>query len=281
MTDSAKAKVVDHYVNAWKWTHSQRHPPLVVATMLYGSQNYGLDTPESDVDTKTIVVPRLKGLVLDRRISTELRLEDQSLDIIKDVRDMFDNYLKGNINFLETLYTQYYHVNIDFVDELFELREHRDLIANSKPQSTLAMVKGMAHVKGKLMEEFHPSSAEKFAKYGYNPKELHYLVRLYYFAKCYLDTCDFGVALKYCSAESHRSVNQMVTSFKVDPLPLEDARKEKEHYLEKIDFIAEHSTKLPLYFHRNEVKEYLEDLTVRIISKALKVESEISSWEMP
>ena len=40
---------------------------------LYGSQNYGLDTPESDIDVKTIIVPTKRDLILDKKkVSTEI-----------------------------------------------------------------------------------------------------------------------------------------------------------------------------------------------------------------
>ena len=274
-------KVVDHFVHVSKWATQQSNPPFVMATMLYGSQNYGLDTPESDVDAKTIVVPRLRGLVLDKKVSTELRLPDNSLDTVKDVREMFDNYKKGNINFLETLFTPHFYIASDFANEFNELREHRHLIANSKPRATLAMVKGMAHVKGQLMEANHPSAAEAIARYGYNPKELHHLARLYYFARSFVENGDFYTALKYCNANSHPGIHRYVLSFKTAPVSIEEARELKDGFLEKIDQIADRADYLPAYVHRDEAKAFLDDLSVKIIRKALDLESKIAAYEMP
>lgn len=274
-------KIVDHFAHVSKWAVQQTNPPFVMATMLYGSQNYGLDTPESDVDAKTIVVPRLRGLILDKKVSTELRLPDNSLDTVKDVREMFDNYKKGNINFLETLFTPYFYIASDFADEFRELREHRHLIANSKPRATLSMVKGMAHVKGQFMEADHPSAAEAIAKYGYNPKELHHLARLYYFAHSFLENADFYTALKYCDVNSHPSIYQGVISLKTAPVSIKEARDLRDDFLEKIDQIAANADYLPAYVHRNEAKAFLDDLSVKIIRKALDLESKIAAYEMP
>ena len=46
-------RVKEHYVEALEYFPERS----IVGLFLQGSQNYGLDTPNSDIDTKLIVVP--------------------------------------------------------------------------------------------------------------------------------------------------------------------------------------------------------------------------------
>ena len=39
----------------------------IVGIFLQGSQNYGLDTPDSDIDTKLITLPSLDDIVFNRK----------------------------------------------------------------------------------------------------------------------------------------------------------------------------------------------------------------------
>ena len=64
----------------------------VFVITLYGSQNYGLDTPDSDLDYKAIVIPSIDDVVLNRNpASTSYEFEGGLIDV-KDIRLMFDNY---------------------------------------------------------------------------------------------------------------------------------------------------------------------------------------------
>ena len=101
---------------------------------LYGSQNYGLNTDDSDVDTKCMVLPPFRDVVLGRKmVSTDLADPYGALCNVKDVRAMFDNFFKGNVNFVEVLYTEYFSVGVDYLAEAKELRDHRDMVANRDP----------------------------------------------------------------------------------------------------------------------------------------------------
>lgn len=85
----------------------------VLGVFLYGSQNYGLNTETSDVDTKAIIVPRFEDLVKCKSVSVELTLPelDNAHCEVKDIREMVFNYKKTNINFIETMFTEYFWVN--------------------------------------------------------------------------------------------------------------------------------------------------------------------------
>ena len=148
-------------------------------TALQGSQNYGLDDAESDVDTKTLVIPSVSSLILDKkRISTTL-IVDPTIEHadVKDTREMFDCFRKQNINFLEILFTPYVDVNPLLVNHYNELYNHREDIAH------LNLYQGLRAMVGHLMEKYYafdhpyPSIADKIEKFGYDPKQLHHMVR--------------------------------------------------------------------------------------------------------
>lgn len=80
-----------------------------VMTGLYGSQNYGLATETSDVDTKSIIIPKLDDWLWSTEGDTNhvITMPDGSHAELKPVVGMFKQFMKGNINFLEMLYTPY------------------------------------------------------------------------------------------------------------------------------------------------------------------------------
>lgn len=83
----------------------------ILGIFLYGSQNYGLDTENSDVDTKCIYIPSIDELCLNSPTSKEFNLENNEKCLIKDIREIVINFKKQNINFIEILFTEYFWVN--------------------------------------------------------------------------------------------------------------------------------------------------------------------------
>ena len=89
----------------------------IVFLALQGSQNYGLDVYDedytSDVDTKAVVLPSFEDFVYNRKPASEtIVLENEEHIDVKDVRVMFETYKKQNINFIETLFSDFKIVNI-------------------------------------------------------------------------------------------------------------------------------------------------------------------------
>ena len=84
----------------------------IIGIFVSGSQNYGLADENSDVDTKLIITPSINDFVFNRSpVSSTHILENNEHIEIKDVRLMFNCYKKQNINFIETLFTNYYILN--------------------------------------------------------------------------------------------------------------------------------------------------------------------------
>ena len=148
-------------------------------TALQGSQNYQLDDEESDVDTTSLVIPHVQDLILNKKRASTTLLVEPTIEHadVKDIREMFDCFRKQNINFLEILVTPYVDVNPLLVDHYNELYDHREDIAH------LNMYQVLRAMVGHLMEKYHafdhpyPSIIDKIEKYGYDPKQLHHMIR--------------------------------------------------------------------------------------------------------
>lgn len=83
----------------------------ILGVFLYGSQNYGLATENSDVDTKVIIIPTLEDLCSKKAgFVKEYKYNDEKV-IVMDLIHYSDNLKKQNINYVETLFTEYYWLN--------------------------------------------------------------------------------------------------------------------------------------------------------------------------
>lgn len=241
-------------------------------TMLYGSQNYGLATEESDVDTKTMMMPTLgTALTQKKQLSAEVTFDDGSLDQTKDVREMFYNYLKGNINFIETLYTPHFYVT-QYQDLYAELRKYRTDIARSQPRALLRMAGGMAQQKYVAFDKPFEGKKEVLAKYGYDPKQLHHLARLYFFMLDFLKTSFFEWGLYACHPNYNRDRYTFVMGLKTDPPAEKEARELREKYMDKINELYNRQPELPETICREQVEKFLNDLSLRLLTRHMKGE---------
>ena len=80
----------------------------VVGTILYGSNNYRLDTPESDRDYKIIVTPNFDELYLKKDLNgaaLPFSYLDPEHYSYMDVRTFANNLAKGNPNAIEMLFS--------------------------------------------------------------------------------------------------------------------------------------------------------------------------------
>ena len=151
----------------------------VVSVNLYGSQNYDCDTPTSDFDLKAIVVPSMDDVIFNRKpISTSIEFEGGLIDI-KDIRLMFDNYKKQNVNFIETLFTRWFWAAPDFVHEWDQVREIANRIAFADPAKSINCMIGMAKEKQHALCQPYPSKIAIIEKYGFDPKQLMHIIRLH------------------------------------------------------------------------------------------------------
>lgn len=168
-------RLQDHYVEALEYFPEDK----IVGVFLQGSQNYGLDYEGSDVDTKLIVVPSFKDICLNKKpiSTTHVRANDEHTDW-KDIRLYMETFRKQNLNFLEILFTPYSIINPLYQKEWERLVEAREFIARMNPYRAVKSMKGIALEKYHAMEHEYPSKVDILAKWGYDPKQLHHLLRV-------------------------------------------------------------------------------------------------------
>lgn len=169
------AQVGRHYCEALK-----RYPEdRIIGVFLQGSQNYGLDYEGSDIDTKCILAPTWEDLCFNRKaVSTTHVLDNEEHLDAKDIRLYFQCFRKQNLNFLEILFTPYKIINPLYREFWNALIENNEAIAHYDPVGAVKTMKGIAMEKFHAMEHEYPSKVELIAKYGYDPKQLHHLLRV-------------------------------------------------------------------------------------------------------
>lgn len=91
------------------WDYVEKKGGYIIGTFLHGSQNYNLDTEESDVDTVSIYVPTVDFAIVNSPKNHQLIMDDGSNEhcTIKDIRNYVNELLKSNPNAIELLYTKY------------------------------------------------------------------------------------------------------------------------------------------------------------------------------
>lgn len=239
------------------------HHPIYIA--LAGSQNYDLANEDSDVDTKAIVVPTLRDLALNKQpVSTTIKFDNGEQCDVKDIRLMFQNFKKQNINFLEILFTQHYLADAEFNDLFLTLRARAEEIAHYKPFVALKCMGGMAKEKFNKMEHISPTSEEKIKQFGYDPKQLHHIARLREFAERYTKGEDFGKCLKV----NHKSY---LMKLKEGYFSLEDARAIGELELNKLNQLIERCSNIDWEVNI-AVEELLNETVVQALRRSLNDE---------
>ena len=161
----------------------------VVMVSLYGSDNYKLSYEGSDIDTKAIVLPRFNDFVLNKKAFSHTKILDTPMDEhidIKDIRVMFECYRKQNINFIETLFSKYMYVNPKYAKLFQPMLDYKERIARLNNYASVNCIAGMVYEKYKALEHPYPSIIDKIAEYGYDPKQLHHILRCSEFLDRYI-----------------------------------------------------------------------------------------------
>lgn len=87
---------------------------VVLFCALYGSQNYGLGTTESDVDSIAVLLPSKAELIRGYRVGAYdivLGPGNENKVRIYDFRDYVDRLFRGELSFFEVMHTPYYVTN--------------------------------------------------------------------------------------------------------------------------------------------------------------------------
>lgn len=204
----------------------------VVGVFLQGSQNYNLHTITSDIDTKAIVLPTLDNILnLTQPISTvyEIEPDKEHLDV-KDIRIMFNNCLKMNINFLEILFTKHKYLNPKYSKLISPLFINKEKLAQYNPTNLLNSISGMSMQKLAALKHPYPSLITKIEKYGYDAKQLHHILRLNEFITRWAQKTSF----QDCLISKQKSYLTEIKNFKLTLQEAEPLARETDHKTKEI-----------------------------------------------
>ena len=158
-------------------------------TFLYGSQNYGLDTEESDIDTISLYIPTIKTLSRENGhtilLSEESKFNDyyaNSCDVkdhvsFKDIRLWIEGLTNGQPTSVELFYSIYRKINDKFLDAWLYLNAQDILKIN--PERTILALKGTASNNLRGMWKLREGN-EKDYDARYNVKAFSEAIRLIY-----------------------------------------------------------------------------------------------------
>ena len=215
-----------------------KHPEWV-GIFLQGSQNYNLDYEGSDVDSKLIVLPSFEDFVLNRQpfSYTHIMENDEHVDV-KDVRLMFECFRKQNINFVEILFTQYYILNPKYADLFKPVLDARERIGHYNNYAAINCMVGAAMEKRKALCHPYPATIDKIEKFGYDPKQLHHILRFDEFRRRWTAGVPYADCLISEQREYMKSVKfgcySLDEAIELADKTVETMKREKESYMEAI-----------------------------------------------
>ena len=252
-----------------------KYRPIYIA--LQGSQNYNLETENSDIDTKVITLPSLSQIIKNGKPTsfTHVRANDEHIDM-KDVRLMFDCFKKQNINFIEILFTDYYFImNDKYKSLLEELRSHAEEIAVLNPYRAIKCMKGMAFEKYNALCHPYPAKIDIINKYGYDGKQLHHLLRIEHFLDMYrymITPPDAEVKYKDILRSgfisySKRDDLKLIKENKF--YSLDEAKEVAEKTLSSVVTMADNACASLKDENNKETEKLLDDILYRIMKQAL------------
>lgn len=239
----------------------------IAAIFLQGSQNYGLETDLSDVDTKSITLPSLRAVIKNnKRTSSTLVLPNNEHCDVKDIVLMYECFTKSNINFLEILFTEFMIIDPFYKNEIEDLRSHAEEIAQYDYKRLANSIIGMACEKRKALTHPYPATIDKIEKYGYDGKQLHHILRLQEF----LERIDAGESFRNClKSEQTIELNQL----KVDPpYSVDEAICMSDFAIGCLRKIRDDSLRYKTATQNRVVKEFLDNSLYNIMEKSIKQE---------
>lgn len=134
---------------------------IVYAIGLKGSQNYNLSDEESDIDANLVFIPTLQQIRTGEKFKFTFPEGEVTCHNIYAFAEIV---AKGNPQWIEVCHSEW-HIGS------FDLFKHYELNPSA--------LKGMFMEKVHAFDKLYLSTANDIAKYGYSPKQVHHLVRLY------------------------------------------------------------------------------------------------------
>lgn len=258
-------KLTEHYEEALTIFPKNK----ILGIFLQGSQNYQLDWPGSDVDTKCIVLPTLEDICLNKQaISyTHVRENNEHIDF-KDLRVITGDFKKQNINFLEVLFTKYCIINPDYAHLFQPLLDNAEAIAKYDNYRFARATAGMSAEKHKALTLDRPSQHDEIVEYGWSTKQLHHLMRLNLFLKRWVD----GVSFTECLIDPRGEELSYVKQYGHQIKTLEQAKEIAKRLDDETNAIKEEYIATHEHVISENIGKMIDAVVVEVIKASLKKE---------
>lgn len=256
-------RLTEHYNEALEHFPEDR----IVGIFYQGSGNYGLDVPNSDVDTKLIVVPTIEDIIFNKKpvSTTHVRANDEHIDF-KDIRLMLVTFRKQNLNFVEILFTKYKILNPLYAEQWNRLIDQNEMIARYNPVGAVKTMKGIALEKYHAMEHRYPSKIDIIDKYGFDSKQTHHLFRVEEHLNRYTKGESYADCLISNQAEYLKNVKTH------GYLSLEEARVLAQESVDRVCAMADKFRAENIETCDERVDWLLDDVQKEIMLTAIKTE---------
>lgn len=256
------ARVYEHYQEVLNLFPENR----IIGIFVSGSQNYGLVDENSDIDTKAIITPSINDFVFNHSpiSSTHIMPNEEHIEI-KDIRLIINCYKKQNINFVETLFTNYFILNPIYEDIFLPLMNNED-IPHYDEEATLNCVKGMIETNYRQLAGTRTQRPEIVEKFGYNPKKLDNILRLVEFAQSYIDGKPYLECICPSNPEYHKSIKrEKINNIKM----VYDLAQEAQFSTNKLinNYFSTHKL-----IKNNSVEELFNQVQYELMKKSLELE---------
>ena len=180
-------KIQEHYQDALNKFPKNR----IIGVFCQGSQNYGLDDENSDLDSKCLVTPSINDFINGqckcKQIPTYTRSNNEKI-MFKDICGFQKQLMIGSPNWIELLFSKYSIINPNYEDLWNKLIVRKEDIAQYNPLQMVKSMNSMIQCKYQnlLAQKTYPSRMYVLKSYPYDPKELSHLIRMYYLLENYV-----------------------------------------------------------------------------------------------
>lgn len=237
----------------------------VIYIGVYGSQNYNLADKKSDLDVKAIVLPTFEDFVNRTKISLVIPTQDGEI-VVQDIWTFYEHLTQGHPAWLEPIYSEYFVGNKE-LKELFK-----------KVPLNYRCVKGMAGAKLAALDHPYDSKKEVLKKFGYDPKQLHHIIRLYDLLNKHISESYTKPFYEYPDDENSFLIGiKRIGDFHQNnkSIPVKEARELANEYFNKIVNLIPKGYKYN-FVEDKEIKDYIFNL----IKNSLRQELFDSNSEM-
>ncbi len=150
----------------------------IFALVLRGSQNYGIDTEESDIDSRCIYIPSQEQLEEEIK-SEEILLPTGEQITFLDIRLFTHGLIIRSLYYVELLYSKWYIIPEQQNKELWKQYQSlaNDLISSNKSAAAKSIIFYANKKQEFLFNNFQSFEYEDCIKRGYSRKSLYHIVR--------------------------------------------------------------------------------------------------------